>query len=50
MKEMNIFETTSMFELEENWSQEQDLEIWNRLGVVVNWLLGKLLGACKIHL
>jgi hypothetical protein len=40
---------------------EQDLGIWNHLGVVVNWLLGackmhlgkhlgKLLGACKINL
>ena len=40
---------------------EQDLEIWNHLGVVVNWLLGackmrlrkhpgKLLGACKLDL
>jgi ferric iron reductase protein FhuF len=36
---------------------EQDLGIWNHLGVVVNWLLGackmhlgKLLGACKLHL
>jgi hypothetical protein len=26
--------------------QEQDLGIWNHLGVVVNWLLG----ACKMHL
>jgi hypothetical protein len=25
---------------------EQDLGIWNHLGVVVNWLLG----ACKMHL
>jgi hypothetical protein len=25
---------------------KQDLEIWNHLGVVVNWLLG----ACKMHL
>ena len=38
-------------------SKEQDLGIWNHLGVVVNWLLGackmhlgKLLGACKLHL
>jgi hypothetical protein len=36
---------------------EQDLGIWNHLGVVVNWLLGackmhlgKLLGACKLDL
>jgi hypothetical protein len=29
---------------------EQDLGFWNHLGVVVNWLLGKLLGACKMHL
>ena len=31
---------------------EQDLGIWNHLGVVVNWLLGacKMLGACKLHL
>jgi hypothetical protein len=25
---------------------QQDLGIWNHLGVVVNWLLG----ACKMHL
>jgi hypothetical protein len=37
--------------------EEQDLGIWNHLGVVVNWLLGackmhlgKLLGACKLDL
>ena len=31
---------------------QQDLGIWNHLGVVVNWLLGacKMLGACKLHL
>ena len=36
---------------------QQDLGIWNHLGVVVNWLLGackmhlgKLLGACKLDL
>jgi hypothetical protein len=29
---------------------EQGLGIWNHLGVVVNWLLGKLLGACKLDL
>jgi hypothetical protein len=31
---------------------EQDLGIWNDLGVVVNWLLGacKMLGACKLDL
>jgi hypothetical protein len=31
---------------------EQDLGIWNHLGVVVNWLLGacKMLGACKLDL
>jgi hypothetical protein len=31
-------------------SKEQDLGIWNHLGVVVNWFLGKLLAACKKHL
>jgi hypothetical protein len=37
--------------------KQQDLGIWNHLGVVVNWLLGackmhlgKLLGTCKINL
>ena len=32
--------------------RQQDLGIWNHLGVVVNWLLGacKMLGACKLHL
>jgi len=32
--------------------KEQDLGIWNHLGVVVNWLLGacKMLGACKLDL
>jgi hypothetical protein len=29
---------------------KQDLGIWNHLGVVVNWLPGKLMGACKIGL
>jgi hypothetical protein len=29
---------------------KQDLGIWNHLGVVVNWLLGKLLVACEKHL
>jgi hypothetical protein len=33
-------------------SFEQDLGIWNHLGVVMNWLLGacKILGACKLDL
>jgi hypothetical protein len=42
------------YRLASNWIWlvlgQQDLGIWNHLGVVVNWLLGKLLVAYKKHL